>query len=115
MSRNLLALPHPAGRLEIVAGWDRPQGVLFLDVRIDGESPFEIDTLPEDSPLYALAQMQTRNVGEIAEALAAAQLAVPTEFLARIEADQREEVGNVVRRFGPDGSCTVLLHTRPGG
>lgn len=107
MSRHHLQTEFDGRQVLVVAGYDRPQRELFLQVFSDGGDP-----KAEEPVLYSSLhepQRNWRSIDTLIEALAELGLVVPTSMLDAVRRDQQLNVGNrmVVHHF--DRAPELLL------
>lgn len=101
MSQHKFVTQHPAhGRVEVLAGWDRPlQGYFMVVEKMDVDEDAE-----EEAYVYSNLADPNLPVGGMAdsftyfvEVLARLGIRLPARMIADVMADGRENVGNKTR------------------
>lgn len=105
MSQHIFLTTHPEhGKLEVLAGWDRPLQGFFMHIEKleapegeDGAVPYLYDNLDDDKlPLGGLS----RSFDYFLPILKQHGIEVPAAMIEDIKADGAVNMGNKVRRWG---------------
>jgi len=102
MSQNTVSLVVNTVPLLVIVGWDRPLQQLFCSVDPQTDDDAELDKLPDD--FFALSLQQFGSAADIQEALLPLGVQLPAALLASVDGDMRDNKGNVIRRYSPEGA-----------
>jgi hypothetical protein len=103
MSQHRLRTTHPKhGRIDLLAGWDRPLQGYFLTIELidapdgpDGETPFLYTNLGDDNLPLGMAD----SFDYFAPILARLDITLPAAMIADIKADGAANMGNKERNW----------------
>lgn len=111
MSQHLFETTFKGVVVTVTLGWDRPLQSHFLTIHEDPDE--KGNTVFADGIVYSYLQEKgylRKPLQFYSEKLVAMDIAVPSEMLEAAQEDAREDRGNAVVWYGPNGSRIDSAH-----